>query len=369
MTKDFWFGKRVLVTGGDGFVASNLVESLLDKGANVTVTVRHKRPIVTRDLICDAAKGCPGPDIEQSDLLDLSEILRIHDRHQFDTIFHLAASAIVSDAANAPYSTIENNVMSTLNILETARRNKISRVLIVSTDKSYGDHAGDQVEPLPYRENYALRGLDAYSASKVCSDILGQTYAYQFKVPVLVARSCNIFGPGDLNFTRLMPRTIMRLMAGLPPIINQGNEKVLREYIYVSDVVKAYMLMMEKIADYYGPDNCNMPKSGKETYGWAAFSVGSYTKADMEDPKKCAKIKNVEDVIQILRTKVADVNPLVVEKPANFIELSDQFIDAGKIMKLGFKPEVGFEEGLDKTIAWYKNNFTYLEKLVNQPYL
>ena len=109
-----------------------------------------------------------------------------------------------------------------------------------------------------------------------------------------------------------------------------------------------------------------MPKTGEEMYGWAAFSVGSYTKSDLEDTKKCNKINNVEDVIRKLGAKITNINPVVIKKPDVFIELSDQFINAEKIIKLGFRPEVDFDEGLSLSIAWYKDNFSYLERLVNQ---
>ncbi|HYE59960.1 MAG TPA: NAD-dependent epimerase/dehydratase family protein, partial [Candidatus Kapabacteria bacterium] len=191
--KHFWYGKRVLVTGGDGFLASHLIKQLMSHGACVTTTVRHARPLRTLHLIRE--NGHRDPDIEHCDLLDFYALRRICDRHQIDTIFHLAASAIVSDAANSPMSTIENNVVATLNILEVARINHIPRVVIASTDKSYGDHANDSQERLPYKESYALRGLDVYSASKVCADMLAQTYSYQFKLPVVILRPCNMFGP------------------------------------------------------------------------------------------------------------------------------------------------------------------------------
>jgi CDP-glucose 4,6-dehydratase len=285
------------------------------------------------------------------------------DRHQVDTIFHLAASAIVSDAANSPVSTIENNVVGTLNILEVARINKIPRVLIVSSDKSYGDHAAqDDVEPIPYHESYALRGLDVYSTSKVCADMLAQTYSYQFKVPALVVRSCNIYGPGDLNYTRLVPKTIMCLLAKMHPVINRGNENVLREYIYVDDVVKAYVFLMEHVKDYYGENNCNMPRSGKETYGWAAFNVGTYTEEDIKNISACEKIKSVKDVISLLRSKITDIEPVVVEKPSNFIEIPDQYTDCSKLFKLGFRPSVSFDEGLIRSIDWYKSKYDILKK-------
>lgn len=363
----FWFGKRVLVTGGDGFVAAHLVKTLLSMGAVVVITIRHKRPIHTLDLICTKGeRSFCEPDTEDCDLLNFDNLRRVCDRHQIDTIFHLAASAIVSDAANSSVSTIENNVMGTLNLLEVARINKIPRVLIVSSDKSYGDHATDPLEDLPYRENYALRGLDVYSTSKSCADIIAQTYSYQFKVPVLVSRACNIFGPGDLNFSRLIPKTTMCLLAGRAPQINQGNENVLREFIYVSDVIDAYFLMMEQVGAYYGVNNEHMPKWGKDTYGWAAFNVGSYTKEQLVDIARCDKIKNVREVIALLRLKIADIEPIIKEKPPNFIEIPDQYLDSSKIQRLGFRTKISFQEGLERAVEWYRNNYLYLSKLASR---
>lgn len=359
---NFWYGKRVLVTGADGFVAAHLIKKLLNNNAVVVATVRHNRPLKTLDLLHNG-EVAKQPDMEYCDLLDYDEIRRVCDRHQIDTIFHLAATAIVSAAANSPMSTIENNVIGTLNVLEVARVNNVPRVLIASTDKSYGDHATDSYEKLPYKENYALRGLDVYSSSKVCSDMIAQTYAFQFKLPVMICRSSNIYGPGDLNFTRLIPRTVMRLMSNKPPVINIGNENVLREYIYVEDIVDAYMLMAEKVEAYYGTDHSNMPRSGADTYGWPAFNVGSYTEKDLDDVSKCSSIKSVASLIKLLQEKVKDVEPIIIPKPANFIEIPDQYIDASKLFELGFKPKVSFEEGIEKTTAWYKENFSKLEPL------
>ena len=363
--KNFWFGKRVLVTGGDGFVASHLIKSLIDNGAVVVATVLYKKPISTLEIIRskEEKNSFIFPNVEECDSLNFNELRRLCDRHQIDTIFHLSVSSIVSDAANTPFFAIENNVMGTVNILEIARINKIPRVLIASSDKSYGDHATDSLENIPYKENYALRGLDVYSASKVCADILAQTYSYQFKVPVIVARSCNIFGPGDLNFSRLIPKTIMCLLDKRPPVIHQGNENVLREYIYIDDVIRAYMFLMEKVKSYYGIDNCNMPKAGKDTYGWAAFNIGSYTEDDVADLSDCEKIKSVKDIINLLRSKIFDIPPIIKEKPANFIEIPDQYHDFSKIKKLGFRPQVSFDDGLNISIDWYKSNYDYLKKI------
>ncbi|HXK38348.1 MAG TPA: NAD-dependent epimerase/dehydratase family protein [Candidatus Paceibacterota bacterium] len=364
--QNFWYGKRVLVTGADGFVAANLIKKLLGLGAVVVGTVRHNRPIKTLELLDEGEEKSSSPDIEFNDLLDFAATRRICDRHQIDTIFHLAAISIVSNAANSPISTIENNVETTLNLLEVARTNNIPRVVIVSTDKVYGDHANDTEETLPYREHYALRGLDVYSSSKVAADMIAQTYAYQYKLPVMITRACNIYGPGDLNFTRLIPRTIMRLMEGKAPVINIGNEHVLREYIYVDDVVDAYLLLAEKTNEYYGQNLENMPSSGAKTYGWSAFNIGNYDKKDLAEVKKCDRIQSVTDIIALLGARIKKIEPVIIPKPVNFIEIPDQYADASKIRQLGFSPKTTMSDGIAKTVAWYTKHQEQLAPLAEK---
>lgn len=356
--QDFWYGKRVLVTGGDGFVAANLVNTLMKKGAVVTTTVRHSRPIPTAELLAHETR----PDIEVCEMDDFTQVQRVVNRHQIDTIFHLAASAIVSDAANSPMSTLQNNIAPTLNLLEAARINGIPRIVIASTDKSYGDHAdADDPEPLPYVEQHALRGLDVYSASKACADLMAQTYAFQFKVPALVVRSCNIYGPGDLNFTRLIPRTSLRLMNERPPVINLGNAEVLREYVYIDDLVDAYLFLAENSENHYANE---MPRRGRATYGWAAYNVGSFSSADARAVSEYSNIKSVTGVIETIKSVLGvTVEPVVIPKAENFIEIPDQFLDSAKLHAFGFKPVVEFEEGVRRTVDWYEKNQDLLSKL------
>jgi CDP-glucose 4,6-dehydratase len=359
-SNNFWYGKNVLITGGDGFVASNLAAALIQLDANVVVTVRHQRPVSTLKLLGLANVV---PDVEFSDLSEFLAVQKLCNRHQIDTIFHLAASAIVSDASKAPISTFQNNFLSTLNILETARINQIPRVLIASSDKSYGDHAdADDPERLPYRENQGLRGLDVYSTSKVCADMMSQTYAFQFQLPVLIVRSCNIFGPGDLNFTRLIPRTILRLFSDLRPVINEGNARVLREYIYIDDLVEAYRFLGEHVEGHY---KAEMPRTGRATYGWSAYNVGSYAPRGSFHPEECPNIRSVNQVIHEITRKMAKdhLTPEIIPKDVNFIEIPDQYLDSSKLMRLGFKTRTTLSEGLDRTIKWYGDNKSYLERL------
>jgi CDP-glucose 4,6-dehydratase len=348
-----------LISGGDGFVAANLARALVRRNAYVSVAVRHQRPISTLEMLGEEPAGV---DLESTDLMSFIAVQRLCNRQQIDTIYHLAASAVVGEAANAPISTCENNIIPALNLLEAARINGIPRVIIASTDKSYGDHAdADDPERIPYEESFALRGMDVYSASKVCADMLAQTYAFQFKLPVLVARPCNIYGPGDLNFTRLVPRTIMRLMNGARPVINQGNDRVLREYIYIDDVVNAYLFLGENLERHL---QSGMPRTGRATYGWAAYNIGSFVPSETRRPSDCANIRNVVQVIEAIAARVGvNPDPMVIPKPPNFIEIPDQYLDSSKLAALGFTPAVPFDQGLDRTIDWYKSKREYLSIL------
>ncbi|MDO7867860.1 NAD-dependent epimerase/dehydratase family protein [Nocardioides jiangxiensis] len=355
---DFWFGKRVLITGGDGFVASNLTEALMRRGAVVTITVRHQRPAPTSVLLNSELR----PDVEVTEMRDYSEVQRIINRHQIDTIFHLAASAIVSDSARSPMSTYQNNIEPTLNLLEAARINGVERVLLASTDKSYGDHADvDDTEPLPYLETHALRGMDVYSSSKACADMMAQSYSFQYKLPALIVRSCNIYGPGDLNFTRLIPRTSLRMMAGKAPVINLGNADVLREYIYIDDLCDAYMFLAENMERHYAQE---MPTRGRATYGWSSYNVGAFTSGLGLEPREFSNIRSVTQVIDTIGKVVgSDLEPVTIPKPDNFIEIPDQFLDSKKLHDFGYTPKIDFEEGVERSVEWYRNHSALFNKL------
>lgn len=366
MERDFWYGKRVLITGGNGFLASNLATTLLLRGAYVVSAVRHRRPRQFDRLgqLPDAV-----PDIELTDLSDYVDVQKLCNRHRIDTIFHLAASAIVGDAARAPFSTFHNNILSTLNILEAARINKIPRVLIASSDKAYGDHADkDDQEPIPYKEGYALRGLDVYSASKTSVEMIAQSYAHQFRLPVILTRCCNIYGPGDLNLSRIIPRTILRMLNGRPTILYPGNAQVRREYLYVDDAVAAYCLLGEHVAKHYSRPP---PAWGRQPYGWAAYNVGSYAAGKSFNPAKCANIKRARQVIDAIAQRLDRARRLgtkEIPRKDRFIEIRDQFLDSSKLLALGYRTKTSFDDGLDRTIAWFSAHERFLS-WYGRPYL
>jgi CDP-glucose 4,6-dehydratase len=357
-----WFGKNVLITGGNGFVASNLAIQLMALGANVHVTMR-------RYSDHDTIKMLSGEQLNYNiEITNMQhDVKNIFDRGQIDTVFHLAASAIVSQAANSPLSTFYNNIVPTLNIIEAARMNNIKRVIIASTDKAYGDHSSENdPEGIPYREHYALRGLDVYSASKACVDMISQAMASQYKQHVFITRCGNIYGPGDFNFSRIIPRTIMRILSNRAAVINEGNEKTLREYAFVDDVVSAYIFLAEHVESYY--EEQEYPRKGEDAYGWPCFNIGNYTEDDLVYPRNLPNIKNVKSVISMISEimqreyNIKALPPEIIPKGPNFIEIPDQYLNSSKIYRLGFKARTSFEEGLRKTINWYYDNREFLRR-------
>ena len=168
-------------------------------------------------------------------------LLRCLNEFEIDTVIHLGAQAIVSIANHNPLSTFESNIRGTWNLLEAVRNSKsISRVVVASSDKAYGTH-----KILPYTEDMQLQGKYPYDASKVCVDILAQSYISTYNLPIVITRCGNFYGGGDLNFNRLVPGTIKSVIEDQIPII-RSDGLFIRDYIYVADAVSAYMTCAEK---------------------------------------------------------------------------------------------------------------------------
>ncbi len=360
MSKNFWKNKNVLITGATGFVGSHLSRKLLELGANV-VGVNNKMHQQSSDkdnsLKVSLLKTYIG---NVSDQLFLQKICI---KESVDTIFHLAASSIVSYAAKNPFETLSNNFLTTLSVLETARVLNIKRTVVASSDKAYGDHTQDALQKLPYKENYTMRGLDMYSVSKATADTIAQAYALQFKMPVATLRFCNIYGPGDLNFTRLIPRNALLLLSGQRPTIKRGHENVLREYLYIDDAVKAYLVVAENIENFCGDKGEKIPQRGPEIYGWLSFNGGSYSKEYLVDVSICENIASVSKVIQMLRKEILNTEPIIVDSPQEYVEIPDEYLDSSKLVNLGFSSSINLQEGLKLTSQWYKDNFEALRHL------
>lgn len=206
-------GVCALVTGGQGFIGSHLVERLLAEGARVVVP-RRDVPARSYFRLAGLEAGC---DVVALDLLDAAGVLRVLNEHDVDVVFHLAAQAIVAVANRSPASTFESNVRATWNLLEACRDlgdDGPRATVVASSDKAYG-----QQEELPYREEMPLRAVHPYDVSKACADLIARSYAHSFELPVAVTRLANVYGPGDLSFSRLVPETSRALVRAQRPVV------------------------------------------------------------------------------------------------------------------------------------------------------
>lgn len=319
---NFWHDKRVFVTGATGLVGSWLTKSLVERGAHVIVLVRDSDPqseLIRSDLInkTTVVNGC---------LEDYNALERAINEHEADTVFHLGAQAIVGAAHRSPLPTFESNIRGSYNLLEACRvySGLVKRVLVASSDKAYGDS-----EVLPYTEEMPPLGRHPYDVSKSCTDLLAHTYANTYSLPVVVARCGNIYGGGDLNWSRIVPGTIKSLFNGECPVI-RSDGKFTRDYVYVMDAVSAYLAMAEK-AHY---DNV----SGK------AFNFG---------PEKPMSVLEIVSAISRLMGR-EDLKPVVRDEAK--AEIKDQYLcseKAGRV--LGWTPSYSLEDGLAETIEWYRD--------------
>jgi CDP-glucose 4,6-dehydratase len=318
---EYWRDKRVLVTGPTGLVGSWLCASLISAGANVVGLVRDfdYRSELFR------SHNNRKMSIVNGDLTDLGAIERAIVENQTDTVFHLGAQAIVAVGNEFPLLTFESNVRGTYNLLEAARRHPgmVSRVVVASSDKAYGTH-----KTLPYKEDFALNGRHPYDVSKACADMLATSYFESYKLPVAIARCGNIYGGGDLNWSRLIPDTIRAALQGRPPVL-RSNGTYVRDYVYVDDAVDAYMVLAKAIDD-------------DQIHG-EAFNFS---------PERPYTVLEVVEAIQDLVGE-PKAKPVILDVARG--EIVAQYLDSSKAKsKLGWSARHSLRDGLTETIDWYR---------------
>ncbi len=318
----FWNGKNVFLTGCTGFLGSYMAKELVGQAANVTGLVRDGVPRSNLYM----GEACQKINMVYGELENEALLERVLGEYEIDTIFHVGAQAIVGVANRNPLATFETNIRGTWNVLEAARRSPlIRRIVVASSDKAYGDQ-----EQLPYDESMPLVGRHPYDVSKSCTDLIAQAYHKTYGLPVCITRCGNLFGGGDLNFNRIIPQTIRSVMKGEAPVI-RSDGTFIRDYFYVEDAVKAYLLLAEK-----------MNEQGLEGQ---AFNFSNEI-----------QITVLELVKKILALMESDLVPVVLNQGSN--EIRHQYLSAEKARRmLGWKPSYTLEEGLIRTIAWYRQFF------------
>ncbi len=320
MNRAFWLDRPTLVTGATGLLGGWLVKSLLCAGAEVTCLVRDHVPQseLYRAKMVDQVRLVYG-DVRDRDLLE-----RALGEYEVDTVFHLAAQTIVGVANRNPVSTFESNIEGTWNLLEACRRSPaVKTIVTASSDKAYGDQA-----VLPYSEDTALRGEHPYDVSKSCADLIAHTYAVTYALPVAVTRCGNFYGGGDLNWNRIVPGTIRSVLRGERPVVRSDGSFV-RDYFYVEDGAAAYICLAESLA------------ANPELRG-LAFNFSNEIQVTV-----------LELVQKILHIMGSDLCPDVRNEASN--EIRHQYLSAERARRLlGWAPLFTLEEGLQRTVAWYR---------------
>ena len=313
-----------LVTGGRGFVGAWICKRLLERGERVTPLDRGAREGRHSAL---ELLGVAGEVAEvEGDLLDTELVRGTLSEHAVDTMFHLAAQTLVGPAAESPAATFETNVRGTWIVLEACRELGVDRVVVASSDKAYGAH-----EELPYREDFALRPTAPYEASKAAADLLARSYWPSYGVPVAVTRFANIYGGGDTNFSRLIPEAVSAAVDGRAPVLRSDGSPE-RDFLYVEDAADAYLT----IAD--GLDRDDVRGQAFNAGGGEPHAVGDV-------------------VAMIARLAATDLEPQILGAGNPAGEIDRQFVDPTKIRQvLGWEPSVELEEGLRRTIEWYREH-------------
>lgn len=321
----FWQDRPTFITGGTGLLGGWLIRRLLDLGADVICLVRDWVPQseMIRAQLVDRVKVIRG------DVCDQALLERILGEDEINTVFHLAAQTIVGTANRNPISTFHTNIRGTWALLEACRRSPTVRsIVIASSDKAYGDQ-----EKLPYDEDTPMQGRYPYDVSKSCADLLTQSYANTYKLPVAITRCGNFYGGGDLNWNRVVPGTIRSVIRGQRPIIRSDGHYV-RDYFYIEDGAAAYILLAEHLAQ-------NTDISGQ------AFNFSNET-----------PISVLELVARILSLMETKLEPVIRGEVTH--EILKQYLNANKAHRvLGWHPIYTLDEGLKRTISWYREFFTH----------
>ncbi len=324
---NFWRDKTVVVSGATGFLGGWLIEHLLKKEAKVVAIVRGHKPesqFFMRSIDERVA-------VESADISDVARVKEIFERYPVDVFFHTAYGADVNRVLAEPMECFRSTAWSTWQILDYIRLHQPHCISVISsTDKVYGR------QPLPYREEMALQPLHPYEVAKASQDLTAQSYGKVFGSRVAVTRCGNYFGGYDFNFTRLIPGVVRSVMQGEAPSL-RSNGRFTRDFLYIEDAADVQMLVAERLA------------GNKELHGEAFnFSYGE-------------QLEVIDLVRQICGLLGSKLDPVVRDDVTTEIPHMHLSSDKAKRM-LQWEPSYGFQQGLERTVDWYRNYFLTLQE-------
>ena len=330
LNKKFWKNKTVLITGINGFIGGNLAKHLVELGSKVIgLTNKNNK---NKFLIYEGINS--SLVIHNVDIRNFNKLKRIIESYNLDVCFHLAAQADVNIAKKYPYDTFESNIKGTYNILEILRKQKkIKSIIVASSDKAYGEY--DQSN-LPYKENYDLRPLYPYDVSKAAADMIAKSYASSlFNLPIIITRFSNIFGPGQLNFTALIPDCILANQ-GYRSFIPRGDGHNRRDFIYVDDVCDLYLCLSFNL--YKNRNLRGEIYNAGTGHGYKVKEIIKHICLLSNNPSMYKKIQK-----KFINKRLTG-------------EIEHQFMTYQKLYtSFKWKPKHNLKNGLEKTIKWYES--------------
>lgn len=322
-----WTNRNILVTGATGFIGSRLAHRLATMGANVTAFVRDDDP--TSPLFAGASEA--NVAISSGRLEIFEHVKTAIVEREIEIVFHLGAQAIVRAGRVDPLGTFESNIRGTAHVLESCRLygdSQVRSIVIASSDKAYGD-----CEALPYTEHTPLAASNPYDVSKSCADLISQSYAASYALPIGIARCGNIYGPGDLHWSRLVPGTMRSLLHGEAPVIRSDGTLV-RDYLYVDDAVEAYLRLAEWAEQRSPTDE---PLRAFNFSGECALSVMEMTRLIQ---RACGR---------------QDLEPVILNQAQG--EIAEQELDCARSRSvLGWQPRHEVVAALHETAQWYRRH-------------
>lgn len=315
---------NILVTGADGFIGANFIRYLLEgkwvpADCNIFALMRRTKPEILSPLALSGVADKVIPFF--CDLRDFATLKDMILRYEIECIYHFAAQPIVKIAEKDPANTMNTNVIGTLNLLEASRLAGVKGFYLMSSDKVYGDEAP------PYKEDTPIgKNANIYDASKACAEVITMSYGKTYGIETKIGRSCNIFGPLDLNFSRIIPDVIREILTtGKYKVFEPTNHNMVREFIYIDDLCKAVHLVA----------TC-----GKEQIYNIASGDGGFSITEVKD---------------LIAKTLGEGEPEYVEDTRTFTEIENQYLDDSKIrIELSFDNDYDFEAGLRVSADWYK---------------
>lgn len=323
MTRASWDGRSVYVTGATGFVGTWLVKTLVARGARVVA------------LVCETAGHSPlffqdlsdRVTLVHGDVVDSASTERVLREHAIDTVFHLAAQALVGAARSDPLQTFETNVRGAWCLLDACRRyGGAERIVLASSVQAAGG-----VGMLPDGAGAPTRACHPYDASKRCADLVAAAYHDTYDLPIAITWCGNVYGPGDMNLSRIVPGTIRSVLKGERPVI-RSNGSPRRDYVHVFDVAAAYLLLA---------DGLDRHEVRGRTFSFATGDLVSV----LALTKLILKVAGREDL-----------QPILLNHPAQETAAPHGGGDLARRL-LGWRPSRTTAAWMADTVAWYREYF------------